>query len=163
LVGGEYGKMATHGGTLEKDAGQTNMVRSLAQLATPGPQLVIKPEDSVVQSGKEIRLSVVDGRISASGEHSFKLGYDHEILQFKRLDNAELIDAGEASTVDGVGQARAIMFHFTRSAQRPPRTMNVIFVAKAPGVSPIRVELMDASGAAQVSPEVVGTGVVRVR
>ncbi len=163
LVGGEYGKMATHAGALEKDAGQTSMVRSLAQLATPGPQLVIKPEDSVVQSGKEIRLSVVDGRISASGEHSFKLGYDSEILQFKRLDNAELIDAGETRTVDGVGQASAITFHFTRSAQRPPRTMNVIFVAKTPGVSPIRVELMGANGAAQVSPEVVGTGVVRVR
>lgn len=163
LVGGEYGKMATHGGALAKDAGQTNMVRSLAQLATHGPQLVIKPEDSVVQSGKEIRLSVVDGRISASGEYSFKLGYDPEILQFKRLDNAELIDAGETTTLDGVGQARAITFHFTRSAQRPPRIMNVIFVAKAPGVSPLRVELMDASGAAQVSPEVAGTGVVRVR
>ncbi|MEQ1679228.1 MAG: secretin N-terminal domain-containing protein [Nitrospira sp.] len=163
LVGGEYGKMATHGGALEKDAGQTNMVRSLAQLAIPGPQLVIKPEDAVVQSGKEIRLSVVDGRIDASGEHSFKLDYDPEILQFKRLDNAELIDAGETTTVDGVGQARAITFHFTRSAQRPPRTMNIIFVAKAPGVSPIRVELMDANGAAQVLPEVVGTGVVRVR
>ncbi|MBI5672980.1 MAG: hypothetical protein HZC50_06955 [Nitrospirae bacterium] len=163
LVGGEYGKMATHGGALAKDAGQTNMVRSLAQQATPGPQLVIKPEDSVVQSGKEIRLSVVDGRVSASGEHSFKLDYDPEILQFNRLDNAELTNLGETTTVDSVGQARAITFHFTRSAQRSPRTMNVIFVAKAPGVSPIRVELMDASGAAQVSPEVVGRGVVRVR
>jgi general secretion pathway protein D len=163
LAGGEYGKMLNHGGALAKDAGQTSMVRSLAQLATPGPQLVIKPEDSVVQSGKEIRLSVVDERISASGKHLFKLGYDPEILQFKRLDNAELIDAGEITTVDGVGQAKAITFHFTRSAQHSPRTMNVIFVAKAPGVSPLRVELMDASGVVQVSPEVVGTGVVRVR
>jgi general secretion pathway protein D len=125
--------------------------------------LVIKPEDSVVQSGKEIRLSIVDGRVSASGEHSFKLDYDPEILQFNRLDNAELINSDETTTVDSVEQARAITFHFTRSAQRSPRTMNIIFVAKAPGVSPIRVELMDASGAAQVSPEVVGTGVVRVR
>ena len=124
---------------------------------------MIKPEDSVVQSGKEIRLSVVDGRVSASGEHSFKLDYDPEILQFNRLDNAELTNSGETTTVDSVGQARAITFHFTRSAQHSPRTMNVIFVAKAPGVSPIRVELMDASGAAQASPEVVGTGVVRVR
>ncbi len=139
------------------------MVRSLAQLATPDPLLVIKPEEAVVQSGKEIRLSVVDGRISGSGAHTFKLDYDHEILQFKRLDNAELIDTGEATTVDNVGQAGAITFHFARPAQRSPRTMNVIFVAKSPGVSPIRVELTASGSAAQVSPEVVGTGVVRVR
>ena len=163
LVGGEYGKMTTYSGTLTKDAVQASMVRSLTQLATPGPQLVIKPEDSVVQSGKEIRLSVVDGQISASGEHLFKLDYDPEILQFKRLDNAELIDTGETTTGDHIGQAGAITFHFASQAQRSPRTMHVIFVAKAPGVSPIRVGLTDAGGAAQVLTEVVGTGVVRVR
>lgn len=159
----EYGKVSTHGVARAKDAGQANMARSLAQLATPDPLLMVKPEESVVQSGKEIRLSVVDGRVSASGEHTFKLGYDPEILQFKRLDNAELIDAGETAAVDNVGQAGAIRFHFARPAQRSPRTMNVIFVAKAPGVSPIRVELTDSGSAAQGSPEVVGTGVVRVR
>lgn len=155
----EYGKVSTHDGAPAKDARQTNMVRSLAQLATPDPLLVIKPEEAVVQSGKEIRLSVVDGRISGSGAHTFKLDYDHEILQFKRLDNAELIDTGETN----VGQAGALTFHLARPAQRSPRTMNVIFVAKSPGVSPIRVELTAPGSAAQVSPEVVGTGVVRVR
>lgn len=163
LGGSEYGKVSTLGVAPKKDAGQANMVRSLSQLATPDPLLMVKPEESVVQSGKEIRLSVVDGRVSASGEHTFKLGYDPEILQFKRLDNAELIDAGETAAVDNVGQAGAIRFHFARPAQRSPRTMNVIFVAKAPGVSPIRVELTDSGSAAQGSPEVVGTGVVRVR
>jgi len=163
LGGSEYGKVSTLGVARKKDAGQANMARSLSQLATPDPLLMVKPEESVVQSGKEIRLSVVDGRVSASGEHTFKLGYDTEILQFKRLDNAELIDAGETAAVDNVGQAGAIRFHFARPAQRSPRTMNVIFVAKAPGVSPIRVELTDSGSAAQGSPEVVGTGVVRVR
>lgn len=163
LVGGEYGKITTHGGALAKNAGQTNRVRSVAQVATPGPQLVIRPEDSVVQAGKEIRLSVVDGRISASSEHTFKLGYDPEILQFKRLDNVELIDTGETTTVDNVEQAGAITFHLARPAQRLPRTMNVIFEAKAPGVSPIRVELTDSSSEGPTSSGVVGTGVVRVR
>ncbi len=163
LGGSEYGKVSTLGVARTKDAGQANMARSLAQLATPEPLLMVKPEESVVQSGKEIRLSVVDGRVSVSGEHTFKLGYDPEILQFRRLDNAELIDAGETAAVDNVGQAGAITFHFARPAQSSPRTMNVIFVAKAPGVSPIRVELTDSGSAAQGSPEVVGTGVVRVR
>jgi general secretion pathway protein D len=155
--------VSTHGGAMTKDAGPTNVARSLAQLATPDPLLVIKPEEAVVQPGKEIRLSVVDGRIGVSGEHTFKLDYDPEILRFKRLDNAELTDTGETTTTDTVGQAGTITFHVAHPAQRVPRTMNVIFVAKAPGVSPIRVELADSSRAAQASPEVVGTGVVRVR
>jgi general secretion pathway protein D len=135
----------------------------LAQFATPDPLLAIKPEESVVQSGKEIRLSVIDGQISGSRDHTFKLGYDPKILQFNRIDNAELIDMGETTTADNGGQEGTVTFHFARSIQRSPRTMKVIFVAKAPGVSPIRVELTDSGGAAQTSPEVVGTGVVRVR
>lgn len=163
LMGSEDGKVSTQGGAITKDAGQTNVVPSLAQFATPDSLLAIKPEESVVQSGKEIRLSVVDGQISGSREHTFKLGYDPKILQFNRIDNAELIDMGENTTADNRGQEGTVTFHFARSIQRSPRTMNVIFVAKAPGVSPIRVELTDSGGAAQTSPEVVGTGVVRVR
>ena len=163
LMGSEDGKVSTQGGAITKDVGQTNIVPSLAQFATPDPLLAIKPEESVVQSGKEIRLSVVDGQISGSREHTFKLGYDPKILQFNRIDNAELIDMGGNTTADNRGQEGTVTFHFARSIQRSPRTMNVIFVAKAPGVSPIRVELTDSGGAAQTSPEVVGTGVVRVR
>ncbi|WHZ29030.1 MAG: putative secretion system W protein GspD-like [Nitrospira sp.] len=143
--------------------GQLNAVRSWVQLATPGPLLVIKPEESVAQSGKEIRLSIVDGRISASDKSTFKLGYDAEILQFKRLDNAELIDKGVTTTGDNVGQERTITFQFAGPTKRSPRTINIAFVAKVPGVSPIRVELADPSSAVQTSPEVIGTGVVRVR
>jgi general secretion pathway protein D len=163
LMESEYGKVSTPGGAMTKDAGQTNMVRSLARLATPDPPLAIKPEESVVQFGKEIRLSVVDGRVSASGEHTFKLGYDPQILQYNRLDNAELIDMGETTTTDDGGQEGTITFHFAGPAKRSPRTMNITFMAKAPGVSPIRVELADPGSAVQASSEVIGTGVVRVR
>lgn len=154
---------STRSGVMAERTGQLNAGRSLVQLATPGPLLVIKPEESVTQSGKEIRLSIVDGRISASDESTFKLGYDPEILQFKQLDNAELIDTGMSTTVDNVRQAGAITFHFARPAQRLSRTMNVTFVAKAPGVSLIRIELTGPSNALQVASEVVGTGLVRVR
>ncbi len=163
LGGHEHGKISTHGGALTKGSGQTSMARSLALLATPDPVLAIKPEEAVVHSGKEIRLSIVDGRISASGESTFELEYDPGILQFKRLDNAELINTNETTPVDNDRQAGAITFHFARPAQRSPRTMDVIFVAKALGVSPIRVELTDSRGAKQMSPQLVGTGVVRVR
>lgn len=161
--GNEHGKVSTHGSALTKGSSQTSMARSLAVLATPDPLLAIKPEEAVVQSGKEIRLSIVDGRISASGESTFALEYDPGILQFKRLDNAELINTNKTTPMDNDGQAGALTFHFARPAQRSPRTVEVTFVAKALGVSPIRVELTDSGTAAHISPQVVGTGVVRVR
>ncbi|OQW37812.1 MAG: hypothetical protein A4E19_12380 [Nitrospira sp. SG-bin1] len=160
----EFGKGTAHSGGPAKDAGQTSTVRPLAHMAAADPLLKVKPEDSVVQSGKEVRLSVLDGRINSSDESVVKLNYDPDILQFKRLDNAEVIDTGEASAGSDEAQGGTITFHVARSgAQRPPRVMNVIFVAKAPGVSPIRVELTGAGRATQESAGVIGNGVVRVR
>jgi general secretion pathway protein D len=162
-MGSNDGQTSIYSGAMTKGNGQPNVVRSLAHLATPDPLLMIKPEESIVQSGKEIRISVVDGRISASDESTFKLGYDSDILQFKRLDNAELIDPDMTTSRDSVGQAGTITFNFVRQARHSPRTMDVVFVAKAPGVSPIRVELTNPGNVVQASSEVVGTGVVRVR
>ena len=52
LVGREYGRIPAYGGARMKDAGQTNMVRSLTQLATPDPLLVIKPENRLFNQVK---------------------------------------------------------------------------------------------------------------
>jgi len=163
LDGREYGKVSAQPGTRAKDSGQTSMVRSLVQSATPDPLLVIKPEESVVQSGKEIRISVVDGRISASDESTFELHYDPEILQFKRLDNAKVINTAETATANHREQGGGVTFHLSQPTQRPPRIMSVIFEAKAPGVSPIRVELTSLGSGGQAFAGVIGTGVVRVR
>jgi general secretion pathway protein D len=162
-VRGEYGRESSYGGAVAKGTGQPHAARSLAQLATPGPLLVIKPDQSVVQSGKEVRLAIVDGRIRAADEPAFKLEYDTTILQFKRLDDAELINTDETMTEQRGDPEGTVTFRFARPDQRSPRTMNVTFVAKAPGVSPIRVELVDLGSAVPASDGVVGTGVVRVR
>lgn len=163
LGGSEHGNGSTHGGVLTKDAGPTNRVGSLTQLATSDPLLVIKPGEAVVQTGKEIRLSIVDGRLGVSGEGTFKLEYDPGVLRFKRLDNAELIDTNETTTGENVEQTGTIAFHFAHQIQHSRRTINVTFVALAPGVSPIRVEPADSGSAVHAVPEVAGTGVVRVR
>jgi general secretion pathway protein D len=135
----------------------------LTQSATPEPLLVIKPEEAIVQSGKEVRLSISDGQVSASDHSTFKLDYDSEILHFKRLDNAEVINIGKTMAADHGEQSGTITFQFTRPTQHAPRTVSVTFEAKAPGVSPIRVELTRAGNTAQASTEIAGTGVVRVR
>ncbi|NJL17192.1 MAG: hypothetical protein HC938_08335 [Nitrospira sp.] len=56
-----------------------------------------------------------------------------------------------------------IVFHLADPAQLPPRTVNLTFVAKAPGVSPIRVEITESGTADKALSGTVGSGVVRVR
>lgn len=151
------------GGTATKGAEGTKTSRSLSQLAAPDPLLAIQPDESAVQSGTEVKLAIVDGRIRASDQNVFTLEYDPKILQFKRLGEAEIVGASDAPTGSNGDTVGTIAFRLARPSQRAPRSMSVTFVAKAPGVSPVRVELADSGGEGQVSSSEIGTGVVRVR
>lgn len=161
--GSDHGKTIFRNNAMDKGNRQPNMGRSLAHLATPDPQLVVKPEDSIVQFGKEVTLSILDGHIRPSDENTFRVEYDPTILEFKRLDEAVLTRTGEIGREGNDGEDGTITFRLARPAGRAPRTVGITFLAKAPGVSPVRVELLDFSGPVQASTEVVGAGVVRVR
>lgn len=155
--GSAYGEGAARG------AGDPTSNRSLAQLAVPDPVLAIRPDESAVTFGKEIKLSIVDGRLSASDRNLFKLEYDPKILQFKRLGEAELVSPSGILPGDQDSAAGTVAFRLARPAQRAPRSVSVVFVAKAPGVSPIRVELVGSDGDGRPASSEIGTGVVRVR
>lgn len=138
--------------------------RLFEQMAVPDPLLTIRPEESAIRSGNEVKLAVIDGRIAVSDQTVFRLEYDPKVLQFKRLGEAEMIGAPDArSEESGGGAVGTISFRLIRPTQRAPRTANVTFMAKAPGVSPVRVELVTPGGDSQVAASPVGTGIVRVR
>jgi general secretion pathway protein D len=158
----DEGRRSAHEhGMTPKDAVQVNSVQSLTALATPSPLLKIKPDEAVVQVGEEVRMSIVDGRLRAPATNTFALEYDPEILEFKGLGDAQLLSTG--ATTDGT-RAGTIMFQLAHPDQRPPRTLNLTFVAKAPGVSPVRVGLSDSDSAGDDAfSRAEGSGVVRVR
>lgn len=158
-----YGKHLVEGGRAVKGVGETSPATSLAQLGVPGPVLVIRPNESAVQSGREIKLSIVDGRIDTSDRNVFKFEYDPKVLQFKRLSAAEVVSPSDLPSEDQWKSEGSIAFRLVRPRQHAPRSASIIFVARAPGVSPVRVELTDPEGTTQTSPEVIGTGVVTVR
>jgi general secretion pathway protein D len=56
-----------------------------------------------------------------------------------------------------------VEFRLARPGQRAPRSVSVVFMTKAPGVSPIRVELVGSDGIGRAASSEIGTGVVRVR
>lgn len=164
LMRSDSGKIFSRDGILDKGNGQPNFARSLAQLAMPSPQVIIKPEDATVQFGKEVTISIIDGQVRPSDESALRLEYDPNVLQFKRLNDAELLTRKDEILSDtSEDRAGTIIFRLARPAGREQRTVGVTFLGKASGVSPVRVELMDSGRPGQTSLGVVGAGVVRVR
>jgi general secretion pathway protein D len=137
--------------------------RAMAQLAAPGPLLAIQPDESAVQTGREVKLAILDGRISAEDQSLFRVEFDPKILQFKRLGEAEMVSPSEGLPSPSGDQDGSFVFRLARPSQRAPRTVSVTFLAKAPGVSPVRVEFAGSDGQGEASRPEVGTGVVRVR
>jgi general secretion pathway protein D len=122
--------------------------------------LTIRPDESAVQAGKEVRLSIVDGRLRASDQNLFRVEFDPKILRLKHVGEAEIVNASDPSSENN-DLSGSITFRLTQASQRAPRSVNVTFIAMAPGVSPVRVELARPDG--QEGATEVGTGIVRVR
>jgi general secretion pathway protein D len=129
---------------------------SLMKAAVAGPVLSIQPGDAAIQIGKEVKLTIVDERLRASADGLFHLEYDPLLLRFRRLLDAELVEASG-------GEAGKLSFRLSRPDSRAPRTVIVIFGAAAVGVSPVRVELVEADRESAAQTTEIGTGVVRVR
>lgn len=159
---GEHGRARSQLGMTPNGATQMNPVQSLTERGTPSPVLTVEPDDAVVQTGREVRMVIVDARIQASDAETFRLEYDPEILEFKGLGDARLLLRGE--TIDG-NRTGTLMFQLVHPDQRSPRAIPLTFVGKTPGVSPVRVELSSSDFVSDVetSSRVAGSGVVRVR
>lgn len=127
----------------------------------------IKPDESVIQTGKEFKLTINDERLRPTAEGIFQLQYDPQVLEFRKLLNGDVIQ------VDGVGgqtssspeaQTGMVAFRVAPSARQiGGRTVTVTFYAKAPGVSPLRVALVASAAESSTVPPQEGKGIVRVR
>jgi general secretion pathway protein D len=139
---------------------------SLTKMLTVGPVASIKPNDSIVEVGKEFKIAIQDERLRPDRGGLFHLRYDPNVLDLKALVDAEMIqvDPGDLPS-SGVAEA-TVAFRVGDSAPHAPtggRTVTARFTAKAPGVSPIRVALMNANGEIAAGAPPDGKGIVRVR
>src|SRR5688500_13600306 len=139
---------------------------SLTKVRTAGPVASIKANDSIVEVGKEFKIAIQDERLRPDRGGLFHLRYDPNVLDLKALVDAEMIqvDPGYLPS-SGVAEA-TVAFRVGDSAPHAPtggRTVTARFTAKAPGVSPIRVALMNANGEIAAGAPPDGKGIVRVR
>ncbi|WP_145976371.1 secretin N-terminal domain-containing protein [Nitrospira moscoviensis] len=126
--------------------------RPLSDAAVPGPVLAIQPDETAVQAGREIKLAIIDARLKATPGQTLKLEYDPKVLRFTGLTDAEIL--GDDTAPDG-----SVTFRLAKPSDRAPRSVSATFWGKAPGVSPVRVELAGStSDAAEF-----GKAIVRVR
>lgn len=132
-------------------------------------QLSIQPADAAVQTGKEFRVDVMAKNVHGLDTETFTLDFDPKIIEFRDAAEGEVLgtEAGKAAvavapqSADGVVELR---LHRSVSATKEDgRLLRLTFVAKAPGVSPLRLQAAKHDG--PDGPEGVGEakGVVRVR
>jgi general secretion pathway protein D len=139
---------------------------ALTKMLTVGPIASIKPNETIVEVGKEFKIAIQDDRLQPEKGGLFHLQYDPNVLDLKKLIDAEQIQLDPAELPPSAVAEAVVAFRVGASAPRAStggRTVTARFRAKAPGVSPIRVALVHANGepAGDASPE--GRGIVRVR
>ncbi len=149
-----------------KMAGKT-AAASLTPLASVDAVASIRPEESVIRTGQELKLAINDERLRSTSEGVFQLQYDPQVLELRMLLNGEVIqseDTGGQVSGSPEGQAGMVSFKIAPSARQVGgRTVTVTFYAKAPGVSPLRVALVGVAAGSSTASLQEGRGIVRVR
>jgi general secretion pathway protein D len=140
---------------------------SLIPSASIGSVASIKPDESVIQVGKEFKLAINDERIRPTADGVFQLQYDSQVLELRKLLNGEVIQTEETERqTSGISEAQLGMVAFKvapSARQIGGRTVTVTFYAKAPGVSPLRVGVVESAAGSSSVPLQEGKGIVRVR
>jgi general secretion pathway protein D len=158
---------SSSGGTVKGKMAGKAAAASLTSMDLVGVVASIRPDESVIQMGKEFKLAINDERLRPTADGVFQLQYDPQVLEFRTLLNGEIIQSdrsGEQASRSPEMQAGTVAFKVAPSARRAGgRTVTVTFYAKAPGVSPVRVALVDSAGESSTAPPQEGKGIVRVR
>ena len=158
---------SSSGGTAKGGMAGKAAAASLTPLASVGAVASIRPDESVIQMGKEFKLAINDERLRPTTEGVFQLQYDPKVLEFRTLLNGEVIQpagTGEQASSSPETPAGTVAFKVAPSArQAGGRTVTVTFFAKAPGVSPVRVGLVDSAAESSTASSQEGKGIVRVR
>lgn len=141
---------------------------SLKQLAAVGPMLTIKPGEATVQVGKELKLAISDEQLRPTESGLLILQYDPKVLEFKTLTGGKLVkpDADGQRQGGSDQPVETITFKTVMpngQAKTAGRNATVTFHAKAPGVSPVRVEAADAMSDPRHPTSAGAKGMVRVR
>jgi hypothetical protein len=132
-------------------------------------QLSMQPADAVVQVGKEFRVDVIGKHVLGLETETFALDFDPKILEFRDAAQGEVLgtEAGKAAVVvaphatEGTIELR--LHRSTSATKDEGRLLRLTFLAKAPGVSSLRLMGAKHAGIEGSEEAAEAKGVVRVR
>jgi general secretion pathway protein D len=151
---------------------------SLSPLTPPGggaplraALLSVRPLDGIGAVGQETTVDLLVSDVESLAESAFTITYDPRILEFRQARDGEFLKRNGTAIISvsadpGVGR---VTVQLRRGETDQGVTgggvlASLVFVGKAPGVSPIAIEMPKLVNAAKaVVPTTSGQGVLRVR
>lgn len=133
------------------------------------PQLSVQPADAAVPVGKEFRIDIFVERARAITGETMKLFFDPKVVEFRAAAGGELMGTGHGKTAVAVKSRSSdgeMDLRFRRMSgpfRNEGQLLSLTFMAKAPGVSPVRVILPEEPGGRESADLTGGKGIVRVR
>jgi general secretion pathway protein D len=168
MGGGISGSGFSSSGVAVKRETAGKAASSITPMAPVRSVASIRPGESVIQMGKELKLAITDERLRPMAEGVFQLQYDPQVLEFRTLLNGEVVQSegtggqGTSSSETHVGTVAFKVLPSVRQAGG--RAVTATFYAKTRGVSPVRVVLVDSAAESSTAPPLLeGKGIVRVR
>jgi general secretion pathway protein D len=144
--------------------------KSLAQEALNlMPQLSVQPANAAVPVGKEFRIDVFVQRARAMTGETVKLAFDPQVVEFRQAAEGELMGAARGKAAVAVksrssdGEMELRFRRLSGLSKNEGQLLSLVFVAKAPGVSPVHVTLFGEAGERDALDAGSGKGIVRVR
>lgn len=144
----------------------TVQARPTREMAT----LSIRPVELAAEAGKEFSIELTAAQLQSLRDVTLKLGYDPQILEFRKVTEGQLLKQGDpGASLAATPNPTAGVVELKMKRRASPiggdgQLAHVVFSAKTPGVSPLRVELSDQPGSERFfDPPQAGTAVVRVR
>jgi general secretion pathway protein D len=132
-------------------------------------RLILKLPESAVDVGKELRVDLLTERLHGLKDGTFTISYDPQVLELRSTVEGELTTRGDTKGALSAYQ-NSVTGEVELKLERPNRPLAddgrliaMQFVAKAPGVSTLHVEMTEGQDQLVAATPRPATGVVRVR
>ena len=143
--------------------------RSTSSLVNRIDNFTVEPADAAVPVGKEFRIDIFAEKARAITGETMKLFFDPKIVEFRDAAGGELMGTGQGKTGVAVksrssdGEMELRFRRMSGPFRNEGQLLSLTFMAKAPGVSPVRVILPEEPGGRESADLTGGKGIVRVR
>ena len=153
----------------KKLAAETKTTGQAPADAGSAARLILKVRESSVEVGKAVRVDLFTERIQGLKEGTFTISYDPQVLELESTVEGEVPKRGDRGGVlssisnSVTGQVELKLARPNKPVAEDGRVIAMQFVAKAPGVATLHVEMTEGQDQVIAATPRPATEMVRVR